>query len=69
MGGCQNVDGIRQSRSQYVHHLFRRFHGQNRQLLDNYWVPYKNSSDLESGTVPRSIAVESFVWDPMVIEL
>ena len=28
-----------QSRSQYVHHLLRRFHGRNRQLLDDYWVP------------------------------
>ena len=29
----------------------------------------KNSSDLEPGTVPRSIAVEFFVWNPIVIEL
>ena len=29
----------------------------------------RNSSDLEWGTVPRSIVVEFFVWNPIVIEM
>ena len=41
--------------------------------MDNCSIPIgfktKNSSDLESGTVPQSIAVKFFVWNPIVIEL